>query len=96
MATPVGPWRWAFFFLWIQPPSCCQRISVFGDSCTIGRHFDAKGRHGGKNSFERRHLLLMEPVETALKTFDRRQGRRSKQTLIFHVLTALSAGAQRF
>jgi len=40
----------------------------------------ANGRHGGKTCFERRQLLLMAPVETALKTFDRRHGRRSKQT----------------
>jgi len=80
MAATLGPWGWAFFSFRIQPQSCCQRISVSGDSCTIGRHFDAKGRHGGQNCFERRHLLLMAPVETALKTFDRRQGQRSKQT----------------
>ena len=59
MATTVGPWRWAFFSLWIQSPSCCRRISISGDSCTIGRHFDAKGRNGGQNCFERCHLLLM-------------------------------------
>ena len=71
-ATTVGPWRWAFFPLRIQPPSCCEQISISGDSCTIGRHFDMKGRHGGQNCFERLQLLLMPPVETALKTFDRR------------------------
>ena len=107
MATTVGPWRWAFFSLWIQSPSCCRRISISGDSCTIGRHFDVKGRNGGQNCCERCHLLLMAPVETALKTFDRRQGRRSKQTSIFScfdrrfyrrskVLTAVSMALKDF
>jgi len=73
----------------------------------MGRHFDAKGRHGGQNCFERRQLLRMALVETALKTFDRRQGRRPKQTSIclgfdgrFYrrskVFTAVSTSVQRF
>jgi len=39
--TTVGPWRWAFFVLQIQPPSY-YRISVSGDPFTIGRHLMRK------------------------------------------------------
>ena len=38
--------------------SAGENPAVSGDSCTIGRHFDAKGRHGGQNCFERRHLPM--------------------------------------
>jgi len=41
----MGPWRWAFFFFFIQLPPFLLGISVLGDSCTTGRHFDARGRH---------------------------------------------------
>ena len=50
----MGPWRWTFFLFCMQPPSCCLQISVSGDPCTIGKHFDVKGRHSGQNWFDRR------------------------------------------
>jgi len=38
----------------------------------MGRHCDAKGRHGDQNCFERRQVLLLALIEMAAKTFDRR------------------------
>jgi hypothetical protein len=68
----------------------------YGNSCTIGRHFDAKGRHGNQNRFERCHLLLIAPVETALKTLITLSTTAQNKPLNFHVLTAISIGDKRF
>jgi len=56
-------------------------IFFSADSSTKGRHFDVKGMHGDQNCVEPCHLLPIELVETAFKTFDIRQGLRSKHAL---------------
>jgi hypothetical protein len=42
----MRPRRWTFLVFSIQLPPFLLRVSVSGASCTIGRHFDVRGRHG--------------------------------------------------